>query len=154
MNSREKIKQQLCENLELLSKNTQWLEKSYLICKDYEFSSIDDLTEEQLTNLEALSSRFSRSIDILIYKVLRTLDIYELEDIENKLDILIRAEKRGFIENYELLIEMKDLRNKLVHEYIIDISSVFKLVIDYTPKLLETIKNTEDYIKNLKRYCL
>ena len=81
------------------------------------------------------------------------LDIYELEDVENKLDILIRAEKRNFIEDFEQLIEMKDSRNKLVHEYILDIAKIFKLVIQYTPLLLEVIKNTENYIKGIKGYC-
>ena len=152
--SREKLRKQLCENLELLKKNSLWLERSFNVCKEFNFSSLEDLSEEQLTNLEALSSRFGRSVDILIYKVLRNLDIYELEDVENKLDILIRAEKRGFVEDFEQLIEMKDLRNMLVHEYILDIVKIFKLVIQYTPKLLEVIKTTEEYIKNIKKYCL
>jgi len=152
--NREKLKKQLCENLRFLERNSLWLEKSFSICREYKFSSLEELSEEQLTNLEALSSRFGRSIDILIYKVLRNLDIYELEDVENKLDILIRAEKRGLVEDYEQLIEMKDLRNRLVHEYITDIVKIFKLVIQYTPKLLEVIKNTEEYIKITRRYCL
>ncbi len=151
--SREKLKKLLCENLELLKKNSLWLERSYHLCKDYQFTSIEDLSEEQLTNLEALSSRFGRTIDLLIYKVLRNLDIYELESIDNKLDIVVRAEKRGFVDNFEILIEMKDLRNRLVHEYIIDISDVFKQVLKYSPDLLDVVKKVENYIK-LKRYCL
>ncbi len=151
--SREKLKKLLCENLELLKKNSLWLERSYHLCKDYQFTSIEDLSEEQLTNLEALSSRFGRTIDLLIYKVLRNLDIYELESIDNKLDIVVRAEKRGFVDNFEILIEMKDLRNRLVHEYIIDISDVFTQVLKYSPDLLDVVKKVENYIK-LKRYCL
>jgi len=115
---------------------------------------MDNLDKNKLVNLEALASRFGRTIDILIYKVLRNLDIYELENIENKLDILVRAEKRGFVDNYETLIEMKDLRNRLVHEYIFDILEVFKQLVEYSPILIKTVKKVENYIKNEKRYCL
>ncbi len=93
------IKNLLCENLNMLCKNLNWLEESYLECKNYKFDNINDLDKQQLINLEALASRFGRTIDILIYKVLRKLDIYELENIESKLDILIRAEKRERIYN-------------------------------------------------------
>ena len=55
---------------------------------------------------------------MLINKILRGLDLIELEDISRKLDIVIRAKKRGFIEDYKILIVLKDLRNELVHEYI------------------------------------
>ena len=66
--------------------------------------------------LKTLSNKYGRTVDILINKVLRGLDIIELEDITRKLDIIIRAEKRGFVNDYKILIEMKDLRNELVQE--------------------------------------
>lgn len=139
----KEIKNLLCENLNMLSKNLQWLEESYLECKNYRLDNIDNLNKYQLINLEALAGRFGR-----------TIDIYELENVENKLDILIRAEKRGFVDNYEILIEMKDLRNKVVHKYIIDIAIVFKLLIEYSPILIDIVKKIENYIKNEKGYCL
>jgi len=90
---------------------------------------------------------------MLINKILRGSDLIELEDISRKLDIVIRAEKRGFIEDYKILIALKDLRNELVHEYIEEnLVKKYKEVIDSTPKLLEIIDKVFKYIEE-KGYC-
>ena len=149
--NRDKLLKLLCKEKESLEKNIHWLTLSYEECKNYNFNNLEDLDNNKLVNLEALFSRFSRTIDILINKLLRTLDIYELENIDNKLDIVIRAEKRGFIENYEELIEMKDLKNFLSHEYVENLPQAFKLVLKYTPVLLNTTKKAIDYIN--QKYC-
>ncbi|MCF6243385.1 MAG: hypothetical protein L3J74_18870 [Bacteroidales bacterium] len=114
----KEIQKIFCENLQLLNKNLQWLKKSFQRAKGIKLESKKILSENDLEILETLSNRFGRTVDILINKVLRSLDILELEDVTRRLDIVIRAEKRGVVDDYTLLIEMKDLRNELVHEYI------------------------------------
>ena len=129
----------------------EWLLKSYKKAKNIDLNK--SLSENELEIMETLSNRFSRSIDIFINKTLRSLDILELEDISRKLDIVIRAEKRGFVDSYDILIEMKDLRNELAHEYIQDnLIEKFKEVVEKTPILIKIIDKLNQYV-NKMRYC-
>nr|BAL54318.1 hypothetical conserved protein [uncultured Aquificae bacterium] len=148
----EELKRIFCENLELLNKNAQWLLKSYEKAENIDFSK-KELTDEELEVLETLSNRFGRTVDILINKVLRGLDLIELEDVSRKLDVVIRAEKRGFVRDYRILIEMKDLRNELVHEYIQEnLKEKFKEVLEKTPILIEIVRKINEYSKRMN-YC-
>jgi len=150
--SREEATKIFCENLELLNKSTEWLKKSFEKAKNIDLSK-EDLTEEELEVLETLANRFGRTIDILINKVLRGLDIIELEDIGRKLDIVIRAEKRGFIENYQNLIEMKDLRNEFFYESIQEkLREKFKEILDKTSNLIKVIDKVREYSAKM-HYC-
>lgn len=149
---REEAVKIFCENLELLNKNTEWLRKSFERAKKIDLSK-ESLSEEELEVLETLANRFGRTIDILINKVLRGLDIIELEDISRKLDIVIRAEKRGFVDSYRDLIEMKDLRNELVHEYIQEnLIGKFREILEKTPYLMEIVDKVKDYSTKMQ-YC-
>ncbi|WP_293446030.1 hypothetical protein [Persephonella sp.] len=149
--TREETIKIFCENLDLLEKNLKWLKKSYEKAKNIDLNK--ELSEEDLEVFETLSNRFGRTIDILINKILRGLDIIELEDISRKLDIVIRAEKRGFVDDYKILIEMKDLRNELVHEYIQEnLLEKFKEVLEYTPKLFDIANKLKNYVRKMK-YC-
>jgi hypothetical protein len=102
-----------CENLKKSIRNKEWLEKSYH--KSLRID-LDNLREEDYEVLETLCNRFGRTVDMLINKILRGLDLIELEDVSRKLDIVIRAEKRGFVDDYRVLVALKDLRNELIHE--------------------------------------
>ncbi|MEO1784129.1 hypothetical protein V4762_03520 [Thermodesulfobium sp. 4217-1] len=144
------MKDVFCDSLRLLNKNLFWLEKSFEKAKNLNFES---LTEEDIEKLETLSNRFGRSVDILINKTLRALDILELESTESKLDILLMAEKRGFVKDFRQLIALKDLRNELAHEYIEEaLLKKFKEVLQSTPMLLETVYRINLYVKD-KNYC-
>jgi len=143
----------LCVHLTQLIKSIAWLVKSYNKCRDIELEKFELLKDEEIEGLEAFANRFGRSIDILLNKVLRSLDLLELEDVSKKLDIVIRAEKRGFVDNYEQLIEVKDLRNELFHEYIEDsILETFKEIIEKTPFLLDTNDKINKYVEE-NGYC-
>ena len=110
--------------------------------------SIEELSEEDLETLETLLGRFSRSIDIFINKVLRSLDLLEEEDISRKLDIIIRAEKRAFVPDYNILIDLKNLRNELAHEYIEEeLLNLFKEVKEKAPIILEIKDKLDRYIE-------
>jgi hypothetical protein len=61
---------------------------------------------------ENLTSRYARTLDILINKVLRTIDIAELEEPGTIIDIINRSEKRGIIPNAYRVRELKDLRSR------------------------------------------
>ncbi len=74
-------------------------------------------TEAQLESAEAFTSRFARCVGLLVAKVLRSLDRAELKAEGTLLDVLNRAEKRGFIARAADLREMKDVRNIIAHDY-------------------------------------
>ena len=91
---------------------------------DYSFQQVaglpdtlKDATEKQLESAEAFTGRFARSVDLLVNKVLRSLDRVELKPEGTLLDVVNRAEKRGFLNRSEELREMKDVRNMIAHDY-------------------------------------
>jgi uncharacterized protein YutE (UPF0331/DUF86 family) len=91
---------------------------------DYSFQQVAGLpdtlagaTEKQLESAEAFTGRFARSVDLLVNKVLRALDRMEMKTEGTLLDVINRAEKRGFMGQSEELREMKDVRNIIAHDY-------------------------------------
>jgi len=132
-----------CENWRLYLKSVEWLKVSL---KRVETVNLQEKwNNEDYERVETLFARYCRSVDILLNKVLRGLDFLELEEPLRKLDIVIRAEKRGFVESYDLLIEMKDLKNELSHEYIEEalknrleeVVEKSKLLLEITEKILK-----------------
>jgi hypothetical protein len=139
-------KELFLKNLEDFKRNIHWLVKSLEKAKEIDISSLE---EEDIEKIEVLFSRFSRSVDMLINRILRGIDLLELEDGGTKLDVVIRAEKRGFVESYEELIALKDLRNELAHEYIGE-RFVDKLseVLESSEKIIGIADRVMDYIYN------
>ena len=139
-------KELFLKNLEDFKRNIHWLVKSLEKAKEIDISSLE---EEDIEKIEVLFSRFSRSVDMLINRILRGIDLLELEDGGTKLDVVIRAEKRGFVESYEELIALKDLRNELAHEFIGE-RFVDKLseVLESSEKIIEIADRVMDYIYN------
>jgi uncharacterized protein YutE (UPF0331/DUF86 family) len=91
---------------------------------DYSFAQVAPLppdlavvTAAQLESVEAFCSRFARTVDLLVNKTLRCLDRVELKPEGTLLDVVNRAEKRGFINHASELREMKDVRNIIAHDY-------------------------------------
>jgi hypothetical protein len=79
--------------------------------------TLEGATEEQLESAEAFTGRFARCVDLLVNKVLRSLDRIELNPEGTLLDIINRAEKRGLVARAADLREMKDVRNMIAHDY-------------------------------------
>ena len=134
----------LHKNLKVLNMSADWVLRSYeqtreiIIKKDY--------TAEEFDKLENLASRYARTTDMLVNKVLKSIDTFEYEEIGTIIDVMNRAEKREIVSSAELLHTIKDLRNNIVHEYqISEISKFFTDIIKYTPVLLEIIQNVNKY---------
>ncbi|MGD1086373.1 MAG: HepT-like ribonuclease domain-containing protein [Verrucomicrobiota bacterium] len=79
--------------------------------------TLEGATEKQLESAEAFTGRFTRSVDLLVNKVLRSLDRMELNPEGTLLDVIHRAEKRGLVDRAEELREMKDARNMIAYDY-------------------------------------
>jgi len=75
------------------------------------------VTEDELAQVEAFTSRFARVVDIVTKRVLRALDRVEWYDAGTLLDVANRAEKRGLIDSVDWLRELKDTRNRISHDY-------------------------------------
>ncbi len=87
--------------------------------------STDDIaaleTDEDLAErVEAFIGRFGRLQDTLGDKLLPALLARLGDRPASQLDNLDRAERLGWIENANRWIEIRDLRNKMVHEYMED----------------------------------
>ncbi len=138
------MKALLEENIRLLQKQMDWLQISYEECQNIGLKQA--YTVDEFGKFETLCSRFSRSIDFLIRKFLRTLDAYEFETQGTLIDVVNRAHKRGLFQDIEEIRTIKDIRNTIVHEYIEDeLREVFDEMLRYTPKLLAFMSNTLHY---------
>jgi uncharacterized protein YutE (UPF0331/DUF86 family) len=136
----------LRENIKVLNLSADWVRWSYE--QTGKIEKKDDYSAEEFAQLEVLTSRYARTTDMLVNKVLRSIDTVESEDIGTVIDIMNRAEKRGVVSSAELLHTIKDLRNNIVHEYkVTEIAGFFTDVKKYTPVLLEIIQNVNVYCK-------
>jgi len=134
----------LKENIKLLNLSADWVRHSYSQTEAIKINT--NYAVEEFDKLENLTSRYARTTDMLVNKVLRSIDTVESEDIGTIIDIMNRAEKRGIVSSAELLHILKDLRNNIAHEYkIAEITKFFDDVKKYTPLLLEVIKNVNVY---------
>ena len=99
-----------------------------------------------MESFEALTSRFVRLSDIIVQKVLRTLDILDLDDEGTVRDRINRAEKKGIVESADSLVDVRVLRNEIAHEYKSEvIYSIFSQVLEHVPFLLESVENIKNY---------
>ncbi|TSA57509.1 MAG: hypothetical protein D4R39_02260 [Methylophilaceae bacterium] len=109
--------------------------------------ALDDLSDERV---EAFTSRFARTADLLVNKTLRSLDQHELESPGSMLDVLQRAEKRGIISSAKEIRLIKNLRNAIAHDYAGDnISETFKLCRQWTPVVLKVVTDLDAYVARL-----
>jgi predicted nucleotidyltransferase/uncharacterized protein YutE (UPF0331/DUF86 family) len=143
----------LKSNLENLSSSLSWLRRSYDTCLPigtghyYTFAEFD--------HFENLTSRYARTVDLLINKVLRSIDAVELIDSGSIIDVVNRAEKRGLIESVSELRNLKDLRNEIAHEYETeDIKKFFSLVLEAATKVFDIAEQVQKYCEKYTLYGL
>lgn len=113
MSTKNATRNYLQQQLDIAAQAQTWLLHSLQQCEPI---SLNKLTTADYDALEALSSRYGRFVDILINKLFRAVDQYELLEAGSLIDVLNRAEKRGII-IAETGREIKELRNNIVHEY-------------------------------------
>jgi hypothetical protein len=134
----------LKEVCESLSKAKGQLEVSYKRCEKIDLSK--SLKDDELIEYEALSSRFGRLVDMLIHKFFRALDLVELTEGGTLLDVINRAEKRGLIDHNFDARALKDLRNEIVHDYLLErFNALHKEIYDYVPKIMQICSRCQAY---------
>jgi len=136
----------LKETLLKLEETLRWLKRSFNICK--EIGIKEKYTENEFDSFETLTSRFARTIDILVNKLFRCIDAVEFESEGTMIDVINRAHKRNLFESIDQIRLLKELRNEIAHEYVQDeLISLFTKVFDSIPDLLIIIENTHKYIQ-------
>nr|VFJ90252.1 MAG: hypothetical protein BECKLFY1418B_GA0070995_101916 [Candidatus Kentron sp. LFY] len=78
----------------------------------------DDMAAAEI--LEAFVSRFGRFQDTVGDKLIPRALVVLLERPRSFIDNLSRAEQLGWIENAEAWVTARELRNRLIHEYMTD----------------------------------
>lgn len=141
-NMEDNLKQELRD----LEKARDVLRYSYEKCQAIEL--MDGLSYDEQESFEALTSRFARLSDLIIQKIFRLLDILDLEEEGTIRDRINRAEKKGAIHSADDFIEIRILRNEIAHEYKSEtIYAIFEKVLEYTPKLLESVETITAYAR-------
>ena len=135
----------LIETLVNLKETEKWLRHSYEVCVPIGIKN--NYTISEWDALEALTSRFARTTDLISNKVLRAIDYIEFEYQQGTLlDVMNRSHKRGLIGSVEEMHDIKDLRNTITHEYAAaQLKIIFQEVLEATPKLFTLIQNIHNY---------
>lgn len=144
------LRKQLEADFELAERSVRVFLKSVTKAQRLlEESKTRQLTDDDRETFEALTARYGRSLDFLTQKLLRTIDRLELTDDGSVLDRINRFKKRQILReevNYALL---KDLRNQIVHEYILDERDrVVSEVLQWAPVIEEILIKSLQYCRN------
>ena len=125
------------------------LQLSVVKCKS--IGKKQEYTFEELESFDSLTSKFNRASDIFTQKVLRTAWMLLHEPFEPFIDLMSKAEKIFLIESADQMIEIRDLRNQISHEYIPEaIRDLVPEVIAYTTQLADNIKTCSLFLESRK----
>lgn len=151
MNRKEKVdllKAQLRKGLEILEKTKTVLDISFRKCKS--ISLLKELSEVDLEPFEALTARFARFVDISSQKLLKTIFLLLHETPGAVIDQATLAEKLRVIPSAEALLEMRELRNLIAHEYTEeDLRRLFKNVLRKRKPVDDLFKKVVVFAKTL-----
>jgi len=87
--------------------------------------------------------------DIVLHKLLKTIDYLDLDKSPSVRHILLKSEKKGIIKDHRLFFQIRELRNVIAHDYVGDeISAVLKGIIELSPLLTEVLKDIQRYIES------
>lgn len=134
------------DDLNNLKKMSASLQNVFIKSKKIKLKN--NFKDEDYIIFDSLTSRFSRLSDIIVQKVLKTIDIINLENTGTIRDRLNRAEKNGLISDVDDFVEIRKLKNDITHEYIQEeMIEIYKQVIKYIPVLKNTVNRINKYCK-------
>ncbi len=136
----------LKENFAQADEAANHLATSIERCESFVFNK--DFTEDQLIELEALTSRFARVSDLLIQKTFKTIDQLDGTTPGTVRDRLLLAEKKGLFNSADEFIQIRDVRNRIAHEYEMDaLKDIFLFAFKNSSILIDAIKTAKEYSK-------
>ena len=137
--SREIVQSVLRANREVLDQAVPSFSKSLEKCRSLNLAGPRSFEVEE--SLDALTSKFARVSDIFTQKVLKSLVLLTREDAPTFVDRMNLCEKLGVISSAADLIEIRDLRNQIAHEYLSDnLTEIYGDCLTISEKLLTEIQ--------------
>ena len=116
-------------------------DKTHQLLQQSEFSF------KELESIDSLTPKFIRTSDIYLQKVLRSIWMLLREDTVPLIDLLNRAEKLMIIISAEELLQMRDIRNQIAHEYLPEaVPELAKEVAVMTTLLQKNIEKKERFL--------
>ncbi len=142
---RKLLLQQLEESLSTLDRSLKTLRYSFSKCSSIKETDAYNLNEQE--SFEALTSRFARTSDILTQKILKTTFALIQENPKTFLDAANLLEKIEIVDHADNLLNIRELRNQIAHEYVIDdLHALFADVLKFVPELEKVVQNVKHYI--------
>ncbi len=105
-------------------------------------------TPKELEPYDALSDRFIRAVETCI-KFFKTYELYLFAIPSDSFrDLLLNMEKQNIITSIGKWIDMRDIRNRIVHDYLPEqIKDIFDQIMTNFSKELLSVKNKINKIK-------
>ncbi|MBC7420572.1 MAG: nucleotidyltransferase substrate binding protein [Bdellovibrio sp.] len=118
------------------------LEHSWMKLKNQPIPHLEKKDLEALEPWEALTARFARTTDIFLSKYIRFLILNLDPGFRGEIrDYLDKAEKAQFIVDADQWMKIRELRNKISHEYSkVDLEKTLKDVVHFTPFVLKELE--------------
>jgi len=108
----------------------------------------ESYTFEELESFDSLTSKFNRTSDIFTQKVLRSVWMLLHEPFAPYIDMMNKCEKMMVLMSADQMIEIRDLRNQIAHEYIPEaIRDLVPEVSELSSQLLENIYLCRQFLK-------
>lgn len=108
----------------------------------------DNYSFEELESFDSLTSKFNRTSDIFTQKVMRTVWMLLHEPFIPFIDMVNKGEKMLMLRSADVIIEIRDLRNQIAHEYIPEaIRELVPEVIELTVGLIENIQDCRHFLE-------
>lgn len=102
------------------------------------FDPSSSYTPAEREPYDALSDRFMRSVEVCI-RFFRSYERYMFAENSDTLrDLLLRMEKLSLVDSTVQWVEMRDLRNRIVHDYLPEkMSEMYSLILkEFGPALM------------------
>lgn len=145
--SEEKLLLLLRDEWKLLKASVSTLQQSVEKCQKIGLK--DDYTFEEQESFDSLTSKFNRSSDLFTQKNIRTVWMMLHEGFVPFIDLMNTCEKLGIIRNADQMINIRDLRNQIAHEYIPEaLYELFPETLEHSQKLIDNIKCCEMFLNN------
>ncbi len=129
----------------LLQQSSDTLKLSLSKCQSIGIKEL--YTFEEQESFDSLTSKFARTSDIYIQKVLRTVWSLLHEPTVPFIDLVNRFEKESLIPSADKLIEIRDLRNQIAHEYLPEVlKAMVPEIFTRTTDLISAIAITESFL--------
>ena len=111
----------------------------------------ENYTFEDLESFDSLTSKFIRASDIFTQKIMRTIWMLLHEPFVPFIDMMNKGEKMFLLHSADSMIEIRDLRNQIAHEYIPEaISDLIPEVIEFSAELNNNIEFCRQFLEQRK----